>query len=283
MIYPEEKQTAEAVAQHYNSLDKYYRQLWGEHLHHGYWKYGTESVQQATEGLIELVAEAGKIDDTCNVLDIGCGYGATSRYLSKHKEAQLTALPLSKSQWQHARAHDPESSNPRYILGDFLRNDFSEGSFDVVFSIESSEHMVDKPKFFDEAMRLLKPGGRFVTCAWLAKHTPAKWEVKYLLEPICREGRLPSMGSEEDYQKMMESSGLREITFQDISNKVKKTWAICAYRTTKAVIADRSLRRYLFDKDSTERVFAKTLFRIWTAYNTKSMRYGLFSARKEIT
>jgi tocopherol O-methyltransferase len=281
MIYPKTKQTAEAVAQHYNSLDQFYRQLWGEHVHHGLWKTGNESVEQATEQLIEKVVEAGKIDEHSYVLDVGCGYGATARLLASRWEAQVTALTLSKSQWEYARAHDPESSNPQYLLGDFLNNHLKSESFDVIISVESSEHMVDKKKFFEEVMRLLKPKGRFVTCAWLAKNAPKDWEVEHLLEPICREGRLPNMGSENEYRQMMEEVGLKEIHFEDLSDSVKKTWAICAYRMSKAFFKDKRLRDYLMKKSSSDRIFAKSLFRIWLAYQTKSMVYGLFSAVKE--
>lgn len=280
MIYPEKKQLLEQVTTHYDSLDPFYRQLWGEHLHHGYWITGNESIEQATTQLIELVAKKGQIDGKTHVLDVGCGYGATSRYLAKKYEAILTAVTVSKNQWQYARSHDPESTNPRYILEDFLRNTFHSASYDVVISIESSEHMVDKEKFFSEIFRLLKPGGRFVTCAWLSKDNPTPWEVKHLLEPICTEGRLPSLGSAKDYKKMMQEAGLTAIEFEDITDHVKKTWAICAYRATKAFFTDKQLRHYLLDKSSSERMFAKSLFRIWMAYNTKAMRYGLFCATK---
>lgn len=280
MIYPDETQSADEVALHYNSLDEFYRKLWGEHVHHGYWIQGNESVKVATEQLIELVAEAGNINGSSKVCDVGCGYGATSRYLAKHKEANVTSLTVSKSQWQYARSHDPESTNPRYVLCDFLRNDLKSNSFDVVISIESSEHMVDKPKFFDEVFRILKPGGRFVTCAWLAKDMPKEWEVKHLLEPICREGRLPSMGSLSDYHEMMETAGFTTIDSKDISRQVKKTWAICAYRTSRAFLFDKGVRKYILSRASSDRVFAKTLFRIWAAYNTCSMRYCLVSGTK---
>ena len=280
MIYPDESQTAEEIADHYNDLDKYFRKFWGERLHHGYWEFGNETVEQATEALIQLVVKAGKIEDNSKVLDVGCGYGATARFLAHKIEAIVTALTISKSQWQYARSHDPESSNPRYILGDFPHNDFPSDSYDVVIAIESSEHMVDKEQFFAEVFRLLKPGGRFVTCAWLAKENPTPREIKYFLEPICREGRLPSLGSESEYRSMMEKAGLKSIAFRDISKNVKKTWAICAYRTSKAFFFDKNLRRYLLDKHCSERIFAKTLFRIWGAYNTHAMRYGLFAAIK---
>lgn len=281
MIYPDDPQTSEAVAGHYNDLDQYYRKLWGEHLHHGLWKYGNETVEQATQGLIDLVIEQGKIDDTCKVLDVGCGYGATSQYLARKVGAMVTALTISKSQWQYARTHDPESANPRYILGDFLHNEFKPASYDAIISIESSEHMVDKEKFFAEVVRLLKPGGRFVTCAWLSKENPSQWEIKHLLAPICSEGRLPSMGTANEYKEMMERAGLTDITFQDLTKQVKKTWSICIWRGLKAFFHNKELRNYVLDKNSNERVFAKSLFRILAAYNTGAMRYGIFKGVKQ--
>jgi len=280
MIYPNENQTSEAVAKHYNSLDQYYRKLWGEHLHHGYFHRGNETVEQATEALIDLVIKAGRIEDNSKVLDVGCGYGATARFLAHGLGAFVTALTVSKSQWQYARSHDPESTNPRYILGDFLHHTIPEHSYDAIISIETSEHMVEKEKYFAEVTRLLKPGGRFVTCACLAKEDPTPWQVKHLLEPICREGRIPSLGTMTEYQAMIEGAGLKEVEFRDLSQNVKKTWSICAMRTSKAFLFDKHVRRMLLDKGFSERIFAKTLFRILTAYNAGAMRYGLFSAIK---
>src|SRR5262245_40864179 len=75
-------------------------------------------------------------------------------------------------------------------------------SFDVVIAIESSEHMANLEEFFAEAARVLKPGGRFVVCAWLSKESPPAWERRLLLEPICREGRLRGMGSAAEYGRL---------------------------------------------------------------------------------
>jgi tocopherol O-methyltransferase len=38
-------------------------------------------------------------------------------------------------------------------------------------------------------------------------------------------------------------------------------------------------RRFLLDGKSDNRVFALTMFRIWVAYVTGAMRYGMFTAR----
>ena len=162
-----------------------------------------------------------------------------------------------------------------------MANDLPTGSFDVVLSIESSEHMEDKARFFAEASRVLAPGGRLVVCAWLTRDAPCGYEVRHLLEPICREGRLAGMGSEEDYRTLIGAAGLSFPRFQDVSTHVKRTWAICAQRLIKAVATQKEYRRFLFVRGgSSNRVFALTVFRIWAAYELGSMRYGIFTARK---
>ena len=167
-----------------------------------------------------------------------------------------------------------------FFLRDALDNQLEAESFDRVISIESSEHMKDKLAFFTEVNRLLRPGGRFVVTAWLTREQPAPWESKYLLEPICVEGRLPNLASASEYQDMLSRAGLGEIVFQDLTRHVQKTWTICAARFVGKIITEPSLRSRIFDPNFSNRVFAKAVFRIWLAYKTGSMRYGLFSARK---
>ena len=44
------------VIEHYDLLSPYYRSLWGEHLHHGYWIRGDETKERAQLQLIEHLA-----------------------------------------------------------------------------------------------------------------------------------------------------------------------------------------------------------------------------------
>lgn len=281
MIYPKEAQGPSTIATHYNDLDPFYRAIWGEHVHHGYWKTGRETVEVATFQLTELVAEKAHIFPGSSVCDVGCGYGATSRLLASHWGAKVTALSISEKQLEFARSKTPSAENPTFLLCDFLNNTLEDNSFDAVISIESSEHMVDKEKFFYESLRILRPGGRFVTCAWLSATDPKPWEEQLFLEPICREGRLPNMGSEIDYLQMMQKAGFQNIQFQDLSREVKKTWSIIIRRTMKAFITDPTLRAFVLNKEAGERIFAKTLFRLWGSFLFKSMRYGIFTAQKK--
>ncbi len=276
MIYPNETQNSQAVAEHYNSLDPWYRKIWGDHIHHGLWKTGDESPERAVEQLVELIAEKGEIQKGDCVCDIGCGYGATAKLLHQKCGAKVTGFSLSERQLEYARAKDPLS---QYFLCDWLENNLPTNSFDVATSVESSEHMVDKFKFFTEAHRVLKPGGRLVICAWLSKEDPKPWEVRYLLEPICREGRLPSLGSVSDYTQLMLQAGFEKISYEELTQNVKKTWAICSWRMI-CELKNRNFRHFLFKEKPIDRVFARTIFRILFAYQTRSMIYGIFRTTK---
>ncbi len=276
MIFPNTEQDPKDVAEHYNSLDPWYRKLWGDHLHHGLWKTGKESPEKAVEQLVELIAEKGDLKAKDTVCDIGCGYGATARLLKQRWGAEVTGFSLSEKQLEYAKAQDPHT---HYQLADWLKNTLPPNSYDLAISVESSEHMVDKVKFFEEAYRVLRPGGRLVVCAWLSKELPRKWEIRHLLEPICREGRLPSLGSVSDYTQLMLHAGFHKIDFEDLTSHVKKTWAICGYRMIRE-FKSKEFRHFFFKEKLADRIFAKSVFRIWLAYQTGSMIYGIFNTSK---
>lgn len=277
MIIPKAIQTSQMVADHYNDLDPFYRELWGEHVHHGYWKTGKETQAEAVKELVELVAHTAEIQPDQKVCDVGCGYGGTARLLNEKWGAKVTGLTLSKAQYDYACQL---ATGPQFYLRDWLDNQLERNSFHTVLSIESSEHMIDKKKFFSECHRVLNPQGKLVICVWIAKDKAAKWEEKWLLEPICREGRLPSMGTCEDYQSWMQEAGFCDIQVKDLSKQVRKTWALCGLRVLDGLLKKKSFRKTLMDRSFKDRIFALTVFRIWCAYYTGSMRYLLFSASK---
>ena len=269
-----------AVAAHYNDLDELYRGIWGLDIHHGYWITGNESSEEAVLNLTRLVGEQALIRPGDRVCDIGCGYGAAALTLNREYGAQVTGLTVSEKQYQRAKAAAQGIDQVKFFLCDALSNNLAANSFDVAIAIESSEHMPDKLAFLRESNRLLRSGGRCVVTTWLAREQPAAWESKYLLEPICTEGRLPTMTSATEFQGMLESAGFKEVRFFDLTRSVKKTWSLCARRVTRRIFTDATFRRTLTDPHFTNRVFAKTVFRISLAYQTGSMRYGCFSARK---
>ena len=281
MIYPNVKPRSGEVARHYDELDRFYRELWGEHVHHGLWRTGRETPEQAVRQLVEVVAEQAGIGEGDRVCDVGSGYGATARQLVRQYGASVTALTLSPAQHAYATARDARG-NPQYRLGDWLDRPFRAGSFDSVIAIESTAHMDDKLGFFEEAFRVLRPGGRLVVCAWLAGEPLRGWERRHLLEPVCREGCLPGMGNAAEYRTWIAKAGLELDSVQDCSQQVRRTWILCMVRLARKLVTDQRYLRYLMDGRQANRRFVLTMLRIWVAYRVGAMQYSLFTARRPL-
>ena len=226
------------------------------------------------------MAERLRLSPGQAVCDIGCGYGATAEMLAEGHGVAVTGVTISAAQAAIAARRAPARGTLDIRQQDWLRNDFADGSFDRAYALESSEHMPDLRRFFDEAFRTLRPGGLLVVCAWLARAAPRAWEVRHLLEPICREGRLPAMGDQADYEALLRGAGFELLQVDDISRSVGRTWAICLRRLAGKAVTDRRYLRFLLDKNAGNRVFALTMVRLLLAYRTGSMRYCVLTARK---
>lgn len=277
MIWPNVTQTTEAVAAHYDELDSYYREIWGEHVHHGYWATGRESPETAAEALIDLLASRLDFMPGQQVCDIGCGYGATAQHLAGHHNLHVTGVTVSGAQAKRAQTRRAAAGSVSIHHMDWLANGLAANRFDRAYSIESSEHMPDKERFFSEAFRTLKPGGLFAVCAWLACDKPRLWQVRHLLEPICREGRLPSMGTEADYCALARKAGFDLVSVEDLSDRVSRTWWICVRRVMMRLITQPRYMKFLLDRKESNRVFAVTLLRLLVSYRTRSIRYCLLT------
>jgi tocopherol O-methyltransferase len=280
MIFPNEAQTAADVGGHYDELDETYRQIWGEHVHHGYWRTGRETDLEATEALVGLVAGRLELSPGMRVVDIGCGYGASAQYLAEHFAVDVTGFTLSAAQARIGVARAPSAGSVDIRHRDWLDNCLADAVMDRAYAIESSEHMVDKARFFAEAFRALKPGGRLAVCAWLAGPDAGAFAVRHLLEPICREGRLPSMGSRDDYAALAAEAGFRPRGYDDISRAVRRTWSICARRVVRRLATDRAFRRFAIDRGTKNRSFLLSVPRLMLALRTGAMRYGIFAWEK---
>lgn len=172
---------AGTVAQEYDDwtdegILEYY---WGEHIHLGYYskeeKYMFKPLKDAQYTFIDEMMKFGgidpKTDSKAKVLDVGCGFGGTSRYLARAlgPDSDVTAITLSPKQVERASELAIEQSTPnvKFMVEDALEmKSFDDNTFDIVWACESGEHMPDKKKYIEQMMRVLKPGGKFVMACW---------------------------------------------------------------------------------------------------------------------
>src|SRR6202795_4403077 len=107
------------IIEHYDVVSPYYYKLGGEHLHHGYWIRGDESKELAQQQLIEHLARLARIPQGAGVLDVGCGFGASSVYLCKQFGATSTGITISQVQVEMASAGAAkEKAHARFCLMD---------------------------------------------------------------------------------------------------------------------------------------------------------------------
>src|SRR2546422_6024885 len=156
-----------SIREHYDRLSPVYRDVWGIHIHHGYWIDGTETKEQAQEQLIELLAQRLHIQPALHVLDIGCGIGGTAIYLAKRFEAQVLGITISPIQAAMAARSAAEAgiTSCRFVAMDAeelaIRNEF-----DIVWSVEALSHMANRDRVLEDALGLLKPGGKIGIIDW---------------------------------------------------------------------------------------------------------------------
>ncbi|KAM5559598.1 gamma-tocopherol methyltransferase, chloroplastic [Rosa sericea] len=231
------------IAEFYDESSGLWEDLWGDHMHHGFYdpKAADVSVSDhraAQTRMIDEVLRFAGISEKCpigkgkTVVDVGCGIGGSSRYLASKYGATCKGITLSPVQAQRANALAAAqglANKASFQVGDALAQPFPDGQFDLVWSMESGEHMPDKAKFVDELVRVAAPGATIILVTWChrdlgASEQSLQPDEKKLLDKICNAFYLPAWCSTADYLKLLESYSLEDIKAEDWSPYVAPFW-----------------------------------------------------------
>lgn len=102
----------------------------------GYWKQA-ENLDQAQEAKLDLVAQKLGLEPGMRVLDIGCGWGGSAKYLAEKYQVDVVGITISKEQAKIAR------DVCRALPVDIHLMDYRKltGKFDRAFSVGMFEHV----------------------------------------------------------------------------------------------------------------------------------------------
>ena len=216
----------------YDESSQLWEQVWGEHMHHGYYDPGnqTASPQEAQRLLIEKILDWSDVSQApSSLLDVGCGIGGSTLYLASKYRARATGITLSPVQANRGTARASMAGLEEHVqfqVADALAMPFADNSFDLVWSLESGEHMPDKGQFLRECCRVLKPGGRLIVATWCHRVPipPLTAVENDHLTQLYRLYHLPYVISLAEYEALTQTLPLQAVKTADWSEAVAPFW-----------------------------------------------------------
>ncbi len=110
--------------------------------------------------LLDRLREERGLRPGLKLLEVSCGRGGGLNALrSAAGEIDATGLDVAESAVAFCRRTYGENEALRFVQGSALDLPFPDATFDVVLNVEASNDYGDRPRFFREAARVLKPDG----------------------------------------------------------------------------------------------------------------------------
>jgi len=280
-----------AVERYYDTTLDLYEELWGEHVHHGYWDPGERpdadgaDRHAATDRLVrELVAYAA-VPAGAHVLDVGCGIGGPALYLAGALGCTVAGITLSAL--QAARANEKAQAAGLTDKAEFHRKDaldtgYADGTFEVVWALESLMHIPDRAAFFAEALRLLRPGGTLAVATWAVCDGGLTAEQDALVGQILRHQVMPNFSSLAQHERLARDAGFADVASADWSDAVANSWDP-GFAQIRRFEHGRSLMRELARDRGVDVLgffYAGPLMK--QGFDTGVMRYGALRAVKPV-
>jgi cyclopropane-fatty-acyl-phospholipid synthase len=131
------------VAHHYDLGNDFYKLFLDERMHYScaYFIEGNETLEQAQQNKLRLIAAKLNLKPGLKILDIGSGWGDLALYLASLEDVDVTGVTLSKEQHTLSMAKARQrglSSRVRFDLRDYRT--VSE-RFDRIVSVGMFEHV----------------------------------------------------------------------------------------------------------------------------------------------
>jgi len=217
-------EAVERAEAYYDSgeADAFYQTVWGgQDIHIGLYRDDVEPIADASRRTVETMANRlNKADGTTRVLDLGAGYGGSSRYLADQFGCHATCLNLSETQNALNRTLTADAGltdRVRVVYGDFENIPEPDDSFDIVWSQDAILHSGNRTRVLDEVRRVLVPGGQFIfTDPMQSDDCP-----EGVLQPILDRIQLSTLASIGFYRAELGARGFEETGTEPLTDQLR--------------------------------------------------------------
>lgn len=121
--------------------------------------------------LADLI-KTGRLTADSTVLEVGCGTGNYLNEIAARTQAACVGLDPAEKMLAQAQAQ-PMAPHIQWRRGYARQLDFPEATFDLVYTVDVSHHIQHLLVYFQEVLRVLKPGGKVCTVTdseWIISH-----------------------------------------------------------------------------------------------------------------
>ena len=261
-----------SIQAHYDAVTDAWTLILGDNLHYGYFADGSETLPQATDALIDAMAALAPLNRETVLLDVGCGIGNPAFHLAERTGCRISGISISGRGIEIAEQACRRrglSERVAFHQRDALDNGFADGSFDVVWVMESSHLMRDKELLCAENYRVLRAGGTMLLCDQVLKRELSIAEIYRYRDDLARVERAfgkAKMETLDYYEATMRRQGFVEIERRDVSREALPTlekWKENVERNRAALtahVAQEYIDNFARSCEILKDLFARELF-----------------------
>ena len=210
------------------------------------------------DSTLELLSRC-QVSAGMDVLDAGCGVGATACYLVKTYGCRVTGVDLRESMVERARERaqrEGVSAQATFRRADVQDLPFEDESFDVVLCESVATFVEDKQQVVDELVRVVRAGGRVGLNEQIWLQPPTEEMRQFARQTWDISAEIPT---KENWERMLTVAGVGELDVRVCRDEPRREasqmkryrarglWQMF-WRTTKLFFGSSSFRAYMAER-----------------------------------